>query len=1200
MVTLKKVEIYGFKSFADKLEIVFDNDVTAIVGPNGCGKSNVSDAIRWVLGERSISALRGSSQQDFIFKGAETRKRMSYCEVSLFFDNQTRFFPLDIDEVVITRKMVRTGETSSESEYSINRTPCKQREIVDKLQDTGLGNSGYCVISQGQIGRLLSVKPEERRGIFEEAAGIAGYKRQKQSAERDLERAHADLMRISDQQSDRESRIEPLRRQAEKTRKYNECRDRLKYLEVNSYLFQSTNANEIKGKIGEKLKGLYEQTKLREQESASTNDDYNASMKELREIDDVIGKLQSQHTDLLVSAEQAKGMGKQLSERLSFLKIEQKRLTDTIEQGQKDYLDKNEAIHARTLEMQELSAYLDENRATVREFEASLASLDAEISAYQEEIELSRAKIVTQIDELGDIKQNIGRYKAEYQNFLDKIEVNNVAIEQLKQDTEDARREYNQYKSEIEKLDKEKETLTAENERLTALIEKLDVDIHTADDKARDGKARLASLQSRLNAIEEMRKTYYGYKDSIKSLMNDADKDPELSTRIEGVFANIIDVPDKYQFAIAQVLGGSLQNLVVGSADDAEYIFKYLRQKRYGNVTCLPLTTVKPYYLDPQYRSVLNRNGCYGIASDLVKYEKMYEPAVRNLLGRTVVVENMEIAKSIARDYNYNIKLVTINGEIINTTGSMSGGSGKEQDTRFLSQDREIHTLEESIERQKSDIEKYEKNFKSMKDGLTTANGELKTVEERLHAVDIEIVRRNQQIEALENELKESEEEIARRTAENVTNQTAVETIDQKLKFVDEQGDSIAEKRGAINKLLEERGQEFDAKIKHRNELQEKYTDLKVVYSGKESEYLLAKNDIERLEAEKTALSELIVDSKAKLAATEANVTRTQQEADTAELTEEEKQKIDAIKDEIAKQVERKRVLQKKVADLDSMRESIQEEIRRVLEQKQKEETNLQRIDTNMEILQANIWNSYRLQYAGALALKDDNFDYEKSGPEMKRLSKEVREFGEINAGAIEEYRELKENYERGLKQKQDAEKAENDLINIIKNLTQQMAEQFSAQFEQINQNFSAVFTELFGGGEGRLELDTTETDDPLEAGIKIMAEPPGKKLQNISLLSGGESALTAICIMFAIMKLKPLPFCLLDEIDSALDESNTRLLASYLRIYSKTTQFIVITHKKPMMELVDSMYGVTMPEKGISRMVSVRLVDALKQYAKD
>lgn len=1200
MVTLKKVEIYGFKSFADKLEIVFDNDVTAIVGPNGCGKSNVSDAIRWVLGERSISALRGSSQQDFIFKGAESRKRMSYCEVSLFFDNSERFFPLDIDEIVITRKMVRTGETSSESEYSINRTPCKQREVVEKLQDTGLGNSGYCVISQGQIGKLLSVKPEERRGIFEEAAGIAGYKRQKTSAERDLERAHADLVRITDQQNDRESRVEPLRRQAEKTRKYNECRDRLKYLEVNSYLFQSTNANEIKSRIGEKLKGLYEQSKLRENEATQSNDEYNASMKELREIDNVIGKLQSEHTDLLVSAEQVKGRGKQLSERLTFLKMEQKRLTDTIEQGQRGYLEKTEAIAARKAQMEELSVYLDCNRSGIREYEASLAALDAEIGAYQEEMELSRARIVTQIDELGDIKQNIGRYKAEYQAYLDKIDVNNVAIEQLKTDTADARAEYERYKAEVDKYNAEKETLVKETERLDALSIKLETDIRNTDDKLRDQRARLASLQSRLNAIEEMRRTYYGYKDSVKNLMNDAESNPELSTRIEGVFANIIDVPDDYQFAIAQVLGASLQNLVVGDADDAEYIFKYLRQKRYGNATCLPLTTVKSYYLDTQYHSVLNRKGCIGIASDLVKYDRMYEPAVRNLLGRTVVVDSMETAKAISRDYNYNIKLVTLNGEIINTTGSMSGGSGKEQDTRFLSQDREIRNLEDSIERVKTDIETLEKNFKRMKDGLVTTAGELKRSEDRLHIVEIETVRRVQQLTALEDELRESEADIARRTAENVINNTAAETIDQKLKFVDEQGGSIEEQRGAINKLLEERKQEFDAKIKHRNELQDKYTELKIVFSGKEADFQAARNDIERLTAERDALSELIVDSKAKLAATAASVERTQLEAETAELTDDEKKKIDAIKADISKQGERKTALQRKVMELDSRREAIADELRRVLEQKQKEEGNLQRIDTNMEILQANIWNNYRLQYSGALALKDDAFDYEKSGSEIKKLSKEVREFGEINAGAIEEYRELKENYERGQKQKGDAEKAETDLLNIIKNLTQQMADLFQEQFSKINENFSKVFTELFGGGEGRLELDTSETDDPLEAGIKIMAEPPGKKLQNITLLSGGESALTAICIMFAIMKLKPLPFCLLDEIDSALDESNTRLLASYLRIYSKTTQFIVITHKKPMMELVDSLYGVTMPEKGISRMVSVRLVDALRTYAKD
>ena len=1193
-MSFRKLEVYGFKSFADKLTVEFGDGVTGIVGPNGCGKSNVADAVRWVLGEQSVKILRGKSMQDVIFSGTEKRRSLSFCEVSLIFDNKDRTFNIDRDEVVISRKLYRSGE----SEYSLNRMPARLYEITNILRDTGIGKEGYCIIGQGRIDALLSAKPDDRRGIFEEAAGISKFKSEKVTAERTLERTRDNIDKINAVISEIGKQLGPLAAQAADARKFLALSEQLKYNEINSYLYQYENASQSKRTLSTKLRAIEDEIALREAKLSEAIATYNAHMADMANSDKVIEELYAEQNRLMVDAERIAGMGKVMNERLSHYKAENDRLTALIREREAFLDEHSQTLVDSATKLEALSKVLLEQRAYLDEVEKRYEELYAEIEAYEAEISSSNERIVTSMDELTNIKANMGRLLAEQDALIARREENNARIKLLLQDAERIKESASVIASQITRLEYEKKECVQKRniciERANELTEKT----HELNDEIRALNGRVSSLDTKCAMLEEMRREYEGYQRSVKSLMKDAEEDAGLSRHILGVVAQIITVPEKYQTAIDVALGGSIQDIVVKTEEDAKVLIRHLKNRGYGRATFQPLSSVKGGILRSEYRACLSEKGIYGIASDLIKYDSTFNVVLQNLLGRTVIAEDMDVAVQVARKYDYGFKIVTLDGEVLNPSGSISGGSKKQSTTNLLSRENEINVHKEKLAVAKRELQDAYKKAEELKEESARVQSELTEHTERLREVEVKLATESEKGAKFTSALDENAEQVQKIKLDSEATLKRIESIEQQLRSVDELEGNIAKDRQAASRLIEQRRVEFEDKKREREQCSEELTAIRLKVQATEAECDVLRTESEREKVVCAEAKEQINDAKAQVATLMARLKATEGEALNATMSDKDKARLEEIKRLIIEVTESKKTVQDKLFELDAERSTYMRQLQEANDRKYKEESALSRIDTDIEVMQARIWDEYELTYSGALTMKDDSFVFEGCTSLISKLRKQINELGNVNVRAIEDYSVLGERHADMTRERDDLEKAKEDLIQIIKTLTDKMVTMFETHFAKISANFSKVFKELFDGGTGKLVLTETESGDPLEAGIEIYAEPPGKKLQNISLLSGGERALTAIAILFSIMMLKPMPFCILDEIEAALDDSNAQRFASYLRKFSRNTQFIVITHRKPTMELADRLYGVTMEEKGVSKMVSVKLSDAVKNAA--
>ena len=1191
-MNFKKIELAGFKSFADRLEIKFESGVTAIVGPNGCGKSNVADAIRWVLGEQSSKLLRGNSMQDVIFNGTEKRKSLSYCEVSLVFDNKERNFNLDFDEIKITRKLFRSGD----SEYLINNTPCRLKDIVNTLHDSGIGHDGYSIIGQGKVDEIINSKPENRRAIFEEAAGISKFKQRKIEAERKLARTQDNLTHAQAVIEEQERQLGPLKRQSENAKKYLEFKEQLKHFEVNNYVYQYDTASDTKQKIQVKIDSLVDALKVKQDAFEQTTEKYNKNMEEVSQIDKRLQDLHATILQLTVENEKKTGQTNVVRERIKFLLDEKNTLNSEIE---KENLNKTNAgvqIEANQQHKQEKEAELANVKEKLEEVTQKYLSIVDTLTQNEDEASRKQKEMIDELSRLTDIKSNISALNAQKDAYNANLEEVCKKIEQTQQKIDEKvvqQKEAQRTSADAQKIYND---LLVRSERITSDLEQKNAEYTEVSDKLVNYNSNIQIIQNRRKVLEDMQKDYDGFNYSVKRLMQDSEVNKELGKRIVGLVASSMTIPNGFETAIEVALGGAIQDIITKNEEDSKYLINYLKANNLGRATFLPIATMKPKYLSDAEQKFTKVNNCYGVASNIIKYDASMKNVFDSLLGRTMVVATIDDAVSLAKSSGFSFRIVTLDGDLINPQGSMSGGSKKAITSNILMRDNEIEALSKQLSECEAKQVEATKLKNELYSAIETMKQELSTVNNQLVSAQIKDAQESQILQQYNVYIEELNKELLSQNQEKVSLESRIEVIETAIKTAsgnDGEEDSI--NLDANNEIELQQKQFADLRNK-RDEYHEEMTQLKIKLASYEADLVSVEAEIARLEKYiedcVTRLRQLVEN----LNKTNAIIIEAQGMVDIEKQTEEAKQtqiQIDKANAELDSFDETKQNLQSEIKVLDDARSVLMNEINALSEKKYQEDANLAKVDTDIEAMQEKIFEEYELTYASCLPYKEENYDIENGLIETNRLKKEISKLGNVNVNAIEDCKDLLERYETLSTQANDLITAKEDLIKIIKDLSVEMLTKFEQEFSKIQQNFSQIFKELFGGGNAKLQL--TESEDPLEAGVEIVAEPPGKKLQSITLLSGGEKALTAIAILFAILKLRPMPFCLLDEIEAALDDANVERFASYLKNFSRETQFIVITHRKPTMVLADSLYGVTMEEKGVSRLVSVKLSDAQK-----
>ncbi len=1187
-MNFEKVEIYGFKSFADKAEIKFGDGITGIVGPNGCGKSNVADAIRWVLGEQSAKTLRGSSMQDVIFSGTQNRKSLSYCEVSLYFNNENRMFSLDYNEVIITRKLYRSGE----SEYFINKQPSRLRDIVELLHECGIGKEGYTIIGQGKVGEIMSAKPEDRRMIFEEATGIAKFKTRKNESERKLERTHENLIRYTDILSEIENQLVPLERQAEKAKEFNELSAELKHHEINTYIAKVDGVATAKEKINTRIAGINEQVVLRQTEMEEAQREYDKIFLGIEQADE---KLKGYNNELLekrVDLEKSSGAKQLYDQRISYL-------LSQIERAEIEIKDDEKLV-------QECVGTIESNRQTIDGAKEELKKLTeksenltkkflsvSEKIALGEELEKkSRQKIIESIESLSDLKMNKGAKSIEKDNLTEKLA---------------------EIQNRIDALSAKRDEQFAEKEKIDKNIDDLDRSVYEfknriaeTEDKVRANNEGVAGVENKIYSLNSvittlvtkdnfyrgMKDSYEGYAPSVKLLMGKAKENPELKKRIKGVVAELIKSDKKYDLALETALAAATQNVVTSTTDDARYLIEYLKANRFGRITFLPISSVKPRIQSDDVTRALNERGALGVANKLVNYDPQFENVISNLLGNTLIVDTLENATQIANKYRFAFKMVTLDGDVFSTQGSMTGGSKRTDLPGLLSGDRRIEDNARELESKRGEMLKLKTEKAELEKKRDKALEELAMCNDVYNGKRQQLVVEREKQSVIERSLSDIGRDIETATDLFDEVKDRLDAISLEYENISSGGEKLELDKESARSAADKHEAEYDALRKERDILSQQSTELQVSVTELKGKIASLETDNVRLNTTLKETEEAIkglVNSNENARLIIEDLRRDQEKI---ALTKEEQDKINEIRSNIEEVEKHKGELRENLENNAQKKERINDELVALSEKKHAEELALTKIDSDLEYMGQSIMEDYQETYETALKYREDGYDASNGEAEISRIRRRRSALGAINATAIDDFKILKERHAEMTTQKEDLEKAENDLREAISKIKGEMLTQFDEGFTKINENFKKIFKELFGGGRAMLELDYSNVEDKLEAGVEIIVEPPGKKMQKLSLYSGGEQALTAIAILFAILKMRPMPFCVLDEIEAALDEANVDRFARYLQKFSKETQFIVITHRKPTMELADALFGVTMQEKSVSRLVSVKLSD--------
>jgi len=1179
---LKSIEVQGFKSFANKINFQFHNGITGIVGPNGSGKSNVADAVRWVLGEQRIKQLRGASMQDVIFSGTENRKPLSYAYVAITLDNADHQLAIDFDEVTVARRIYRSGE----SEYLINGSACRLKDVNELFYDTGIGKEGYSIIGQGQIDKILNGKPEERRELFDEAAGIVKFKRRKAAAQVKLENEKQNLVRVNDILSELEKQAAPLEKQSETARIYLRKREELKNLDVNVFLLENARLKEqleaMEEKYGtasgelNKARTDYEGIKVEYERIQEEIETLEAAVEQARstvtEAGLMRGRLEGEMNVLKEQINSAKGSEAHLNNRRNALQEE----IDSKEKDKTEFLlEKSDT----DVQMQELAQAALDARQKLEEIQEEIARLNGEIEA-------GKNTIIGELNQRAAIKSRMGRFDT----MMEQVNIRRAELNSrlLRAKTDEAARE-----EAIRRLEEEFASITEEisvmRHKEAALEQELSGfrEMLTNKDAAlREAQNAYHMEKSRLEALTNLAERYEGYGGSVKKVMEQKERNPGVI----GVVADIIQVEKKYETAIETALGGSIQNIVTDDEDTAKKMIGFLKAGKLGRATFLPLTSIRnpQEFKNPE---VLEEKGVLGLADGLVQMKEQYRDVARSLLGRIVVVDNVDNAVKISRKYHHSIRMVTLEGELFAPGGAISGGAFK-NNSNLLGRRREIEELEKKagrllavIEDRNKEIEETKARRTRLRVDLEAIKGDIqrKSIEQNTARLNISQARERME-EDVESaaSLKLEEQEIQEKIQEIRTDK---ERIQQDLSTSESLEKEIQEKIAVWQRELEENREAETKASALAAERELKAEKMRQTLFFEQSNVERIEGEIRRARSELAEILEALEENR--LGAEEkrksiAEIEKTIEASFQAQSESEGKLKNAAAhKEELSS---RQKTFFARREELSETLNSLDKEVYRLNSQREK-------LEEAKEAQINYMWDEYEITLSDAAQIRDEAMtDLAAMKKEIISLRDQIRKLGDVNVNAIEDYKNLMERFTFMKTQRDDLVEAEKTLEGIIAELDASMRRQFTEKFAEIGREFDKVFKELFGGGKGTLEL--MEDEDILEAGIRITAQPPGKKLQNMMQLSGGEKALTAISLLFAIQNLKPSPFCLLDEIEAALDDSNVGRFAKYLHKLTKNTQFIVITHRRGTMEQVDRLYGITMQEKGVSTLVSVSLID--------
>lgn len=1191
-MNFKKIELIGFKSFADRQEIQFENGVTCIVGPNGCGKSNVADAIRWVLGEQSAKSLRGTSMQDVIFNGTQNRKSLSYCEVSLTFDNTNKIFKeIDYTEVVFTRKLYRSGE----SEYFINKKPARRGDIIDLLHECGVSKEGYTIIGQGKVAEILNSKPEDRRSIFEEAVGIAKTKAKRLETERKLDRTRDNVTRIVDITTELERQLEPLEKQAEKARAHRALSEELKYHEVNAYLYKYDNAAAIKSGISARMQSYADEAEVKSIALQEAIRSYNDHLGEISSADEYIRQLNEELRERAVAAERQSGTARVYGEKINTLRAEIRRLEKEIENAKAEGNKISDKIAGKKAHTEAVLAEIAEKEKRAAELNAELAEVAAAIAEGNRMAQSAQQAVLHSVESLADLKQNIGALSSE-KNVISAQQQETVERVQALNDKLDGLVRDNAVNNvELQKL--EKSAQKAKDD-----IRDMESDVASTQSFIADITTKIYSINSEIAALEangrvyaNLKDNYDGYQFAVKKLMQATKESRDVASRVKGVVANIIKTDAKYDVAIETCLGGAVQNVVTASQDDAKYLIQFLKRTESGRVTFLPVESMKPRYETSETKSALRERGALGLANELVSYDKYYDKVVRFLLGNTLIVDNIDNAVSIARKYQNAFKIVTLDGDLLASSGSMTGGSRKQNTSNLLAMDRRVAEIEEQLKARKNELSRLSSKKAQLEKQIAGQREELERLNTFLQDVRQQTVAMREKIAATEGKIADTTKEIEGYRDSIALINTRLTEINKEYSSIELGNEELDRKRRDASFDAEKHQTVFAEYTKRRDDLIDENTGLQASLSYLRSQIKADEEEVARMEERSNELLKQIEENKQSVTRNNNALGNLLADVEKVALSDSEKEYLNSLREKIAAFEQRKKTLNEQVQQDNMLRGNLQAEITKLNEKKYGEEVALSKVDTELEYMRQKVWEDYQITYENAASLKDGNYDITVSNQEINRIRKKIASLGAINPNAIDDFNVLNDRYQEMAGQRDDLLKAEQDLKAVIAQLTDEMSTTFAKGFAAIRANFTRIFKELFGGGTADLILEKGFTEDPLEQGIEIVAEPPGKKLQKISLLSGGEMALTAIAILFAILKLRPMPFVVLDEIEAALDDANVERFAQYLKHFSDDTQFIVITHKKVTMERADALFGVTMQEKGVSKIVSVKIADAVE-----
>ena len=1179
---LKRLELQGFKSFADKTVLEFAEGATGVVGPNGSGKSNISDAIRWVIGEMSAKSLRGSNMQDVIFAGTQTRKAVNFAEVSLVLDNSEHTFNTEFDEVRITRRLFRSGE----SVYQINKANCRLKDIHELFMDTGLGRDGYSIIGQGNVAQILSTKAEDRRNLFEEAAGVSKYKYRREEAERKLAGTEENLVRINDIVYELEGQLEPLRKQSEKARKYMDLFAEYKTLDVAlsladydksqsenkaaSELVDSVNAeiaelNAKENKAGETISGLYESQKAKDEEKTAIHNS-------IIETENKAAQLEG---DILVANNEIKNAERE-SERCEreIAALEEKCRDKAQEQDSlKESIAKNESeLNALSERFEGLKAGNDE--------------LGAEIAKISEESEQMKALSAQKLSEAASEKERMSGIEKLRANIFNRKAVLEAEIASFNKSIEETRSEIEKNRAEIAQKREKREKLSVVAQRVQTKADELNASLNTVNAKMNALKVELDTKSSKKRMLEGLENDYAGYARSVKAVL----KESSLKKyAIYGTLSGLTEVKREYITAIETALGGALQNIVVESEEDAKAAIEFLRRTKGGRATFLPVSSVKGRELE-NAAQVSMCSGFVGIASRLVSTSAKYEGIIKNLLGRTAVFDTIENAIAVSRKFGYRFRVVTLEGDVLNAGGSMSGGSVNKQ-SGLISRATQIKELGAELSALTGELSRLNEQRESIVRELESVNGQLNAYEPVIRGYEDEILRLDNTCKHLESVLEtggatEENQKQEQLQIEEQLEKTAAETTELLLQIrkTENEAAQIQNRIDELNARAEELNKSKDEKAQSIMDESMRMTELKkdIELEGErlknaQAEEESAKREIGERKAAIKALEEKSAELNGRIAELKAGLDELK---GTSEQLKAKSEQTDKDKAEIVQKMQQMQAENKELTDRLML---LQQELTRA-------ENKRDRLSEKSDAILNRLWDSYELTYGAAQEIRVELENASEASKRAAKLKSEIKALGHVNPAAIDEYAEKKERYEFMTAQKKDLEKSKDDLRKIIASMQELMEQHFGDRFNEISKSFSQVFTELFGGGKGRLYL--SDPSNLLESGIEIEVQLPGKGLQNLNLYSGGEKSFIAIALLFAILRVKPTPFCILDEIDAALDDVNVARFATYLKNYTDRTQFIVITHRRGTMEAVNRLYGVTMQEKGVTKTLSLNIDD--------